>query len=54
MHQERSSVIAIVACLWPAHVSLIILSACAKAGNYTAANVSAEPDLHMYIVQSYQ
>ena len=36
MHQASSSVIASVL----AHVSLIILSASAKVGNYTAANVS--------------
>ena len=39
MHQASSSVIAIVVSVL-AHVSLIILSASAKAGNYTAANVS--------------
>ena len=39
MHQASSSVIAIVVSVL-AHVSLTILSASAKAGNYTAANVS--------------
>ena len=39
MHQASSSVIAIVVSVL-AHVSLIILSASAKTGNYTAANVS--------------
>ena len=39
MHQASSSMIAIVVSVL-AHVSLMILSASAKAGNYTAANVS--------------
>ena len=39
MHQASSNVIAIVVTVL-ARVSLIILSASAKAGNYTAANVS--------------
>ena len=39
MHQASSSVIAIVDSVL-AHVSLMILSASAKVGNYTAANIS--------------